>query len=83
MRQRRSGAVRGRPPAQPVQLTLQRRRRRGAMNVAERTAQGASVQQLRAAPRGSGQPVLDQRLGLRDADPLDRHRHHDAGEAGA
>jgi hypothetical protein len=48
-------------------------------HVPERIAQGASVRQ--AAVRGSGRPVLDERLGLGDAHPLDRHRHDDAGEA--
>jgi hypothetical protein len=71
--------MRGRPRAQPAQVTRQRRRRGNLAHVPERTAQGASVRQ--SAVRGSGQPVLDERLGLRDAHPLDRHRHYDAGEA--
>jgi hypothetical protein len=63
---------------------LERRRRGGVMNLCERMAQRASEQQLRAAGRSyAGQPVLDQGLGFRDADPLDRHRHRDAGEARA
>ena len=43
---------------------------------------GASVRQLETA-RGSGHAVVHQRSGLRHADSLDRHRHHDAREARA
>jgi hypothetical protein len=49
------------------------------VHVRERTAQGASARQ--GAALGSGQPVVDERLCLPHAHPLDRHRHDDAGEA--
>jgi len=71
--------VRKRPPARSEQLMLERRRRGGTVDVPERPAQGADVRQ--PAALGAGQPVMDQRLCLPDAHPLDRHRHDDAGEA--
>jgi hypothetical protein len=51
-------------------------------DVPERTRQGSSVGELQAV-WGAGQPVVHERLRLGDADPLDRHRHHDAAQAGA
>jgi hypothetical protein len=51
-------------------------------DVPERIAQGASVRQLEAA-RGPGQPVVHQRPRFAHAHTLDRHRHHDAGQARA
>jgi len=49
------------------------------MNVPKRTVQRTSVGE--PAARDSAKPVVNQRLRLPDAHPLDRHGHHDAGEA--
>jgi hypothetical protein len=48
-------------------------------HVGERIAQGASVRQ--DASCGSRRAVLHERLSLGEAHALDRHGHHDAGEA--
>jgi hypothetical protein len=67
---------------QPAQLALNRPGHVAVPDVPEPTRQRASVRQLEAA-RGSSQPMVHDRLRLGDAHPLDRHRHHDTGQARA
>jgi hypothetical protein len=65
-----------------VELALNRPGHMAVTEVPDPTRQRASVRQLEAA-RGSGQPMAHERLRLADAHPLDRHRHHDTGQARA
>jgi hypothetical protein len=74
--------MRRRSSLQSAQLVLNRPGHGTVTDVPERARQSAPVRQLEAA-RGPGQAVVHQRLRFADAHPLDRHRHHDTGQARA
>jgi hypothetical protein len=67
---------------QPARLALKCPGKVTVTDVAERTGQSACARQLETARR-PGQPVMHQRPCFAHAHPLDRHGHHDTGQARA